>query len=162
VFDDRISDLISDDLTLVDFRPRNAGHVRLTGAEVQTRWDLSPQWSALMTYAYLLNRDRSGPEEAAQYERHSGSLGLTHGFAQGWRVSLLQYNTSGSGVNEWAQSRTDVSVSKALALGAQRALLQLTWTHQQPETRTYHPIVGYVSATYDQASTLLASLRASY
>jgi iron complex outermembrane receptor protein len=162
VFDDRVSDLISGYLTLVDFRPRNSGHVRLTGAEVQTRWDFSPQWSALMTYAYLLNRDRSGPEEAAQYERHSGALGLTHAFADGWRASLLQSNTSGSGVNEWAQSRTNVSVSKALSLGAQRALLQLTWTHQQPETRTYHPILGYYSATYDQASTLLASLRVSY
>jgi iron complex outermembrane receptor protein len=162
VFDDHVSDLISGYLTLVDFRPRNSGYVHLTGAEVQTRWDLSPQWSALMTYAYLLNRDRSGPEEAAQYERHSGSLGLTHAFGEGWRASLLQYNTSGSGVNEWAQSRTDLSLSKALNLGAQRALLQVTWTHQQPESRTYHPIVGYVSATYDQASTVLASLRVSY
>lgn len=162
IFDDHVSDLISGYLTLLEFAPRNAGHVRLTGAELQSRWEFAPQWSALMSYAYLLNRDRSGPEEAAQYERHSGALGLSHAFGEGWRVSLLQYNTSGDGVNEWAQSRTDVSVLKTLSLGRQRGQLQLTWTHQQPQWRTYHPLVGYTAATYDQASTLTASLRVSF
>lgn len=111
VFDDRLTQLITDyDLTET-FRPTNNGSVRLTGAESQVTWEFAPRWSTWLNFAYLLNRHPSTYVESLQYSRHSGAIGLSHGFNDRWRASLAGYFSSGDGYAERPYARSDLTLS---------------------------------------------------
>lgn len=116
VFDDELTELISEKLQVASFQPTNNGAVRLSGAELQTNVELSPSWSAFFNYAYLRNHQATTQLERTQYARHSGAIGLAHIFGAGWRGSLAYYGSSGDGVGETHYGRTDLTLGKAFSV----------------------------------------------
>lgn len=149
-FDDRLTNLISDRLVIQDFAPENNNAVRLTGTEVQTSWEWSPKWSAILNYAYLLNRHATSSVETIQYLRHSGLLGVSRSFGFGWRTSLAFYGASGNGTHESGYGRTDLTVSRHFSLGSQSAQAALTVSYlHTPEITTYLHEGQYFNTYYD-------------
>jgi iron complex outermembrane receptor protein len=115
IFDDRLTDLISEKLQVADFSPTNTNSAHLRGTEWQINYEPSDRWMFNLAYAYLHN-DATTPLEQTQYANHSGALGLTRVFERGWRGSLAFY---GSGANSFGQSfygRQDMTFSKTFAL----------------------------------------------
>ena len=112
LFDDDLTNLISERTNLAGLTPTNSGAVKLRGAELQASMQWSPRWSAFVNYAYLDNRGATNLLERTLYSRHSGSLGLSHDFAGGWRGALAYYGASGDGVQESRYGRTDLTLSK--------------------------------------------------
>lgn len=163
VFDDHLTGLVSDHLTLVDFAPQNAGSVHLTGLELQTSWEITPDWSALWHHAYLLNRDRSGPVEAGQYSRHSGAIGLTHALSSQWRASALHTFASGDGINESRYARTDLTVSRAWPVAGTRVLASLSLSHLSPtKVQTYRDATHFFTSSYDDPLSIHGHVRLSF
>jgi iron complex outermembrane receptor protein len=116
IFDDKLTDLVSQKLQLSDFFPTNDNSVRLRGVELQADYEPSNRWMLHLAYSYLLNSDASTSLEQTQYGKHSGTLGLTHLTDSGWRYALAFY---GNGANTAAQTfygREDLTVSKTFSL----------------------------------------------
>lgn len=113
VFDDRLTDLISERTNLAGLTPTNAGGVGLRGAELQVSGRLSAQWLGHATYAYLDNRDPTNILERTLWSRHSGSIGLSREFDDGWQMAGSYTGASGTGYQQSRYGRTDLTVSKA-------------------------------------------------
>lgn len=154
VFDDRLTQLISDRLFIQDFAPANIGSVRLTGAELQTSWEWSPKWSGMLNYAYLLNRHPSSSVETMQYERHSGMVGLSHLLGEGWRTSLAFYGASGNGMHESSYGRTDLVLSRQFMLGAKPSSVSLvvSYLHNRVVSTYQHEGVYFTTSYTDPLS----------
>jgi iron complex outermembrane recepter protein len=159
VFDDRLSRLISDRLTLLDFAPSNADSVRLTGAEVQGSWEWSRTWSGMLSYGYLLNRQATAQVEAAQYARHSGSVGISHALSDTWRASLAHYGASGNTV-EPGYARTDASLLHNFNLGGKAGLVSFGLSYLgTPSVNTFQIAGRYASSRYDQRLAIHGQVR---
>lgn len=113
VFDDRLSDLISERTNLAGLVPTNAGSVRLTGAELQVNLRFGSEWNGYANYAYLDNREATNILERTQWSRHSGSIGLSRDFGGGWQAAVAYAGQSGNGYQQSAYGRTDLVLSRA-------------------------------------------------
>lgn len=113
VFDDELTDLISERTNLAGLRPTNAGSVTLRGAELQASGRLSPQWFAHATYAYLDNRYPTNILERTLWSRHSGSIALSRELTGGWQVAGRYTGASGDGHQQSSYGRADLVVSQA-------------------------------------------------
>jgi iron complex outermembrane receptor protein len=163
VFDDRLSHLISEILSVVDFSPDNSGSVRLTGFELQGQWDVSARWSTWLSYGYLLNRQANYVDEKAQYSRHSGALGVSVALSDAWRASVAHYAASGDGVNEVRYARTDLTVSHLFSVGGQPGTLSVTLGYlDTPTVVTYQEVASFYTATYDRRVSVQAQLRMAF
>ncbi|MCR5867576.1 TonB-dependent receptor [Aquincola sp. J276] len=118
LFDDRLTDLISERTNLAGVPPTNAGAVHLRGSELQVSGRLSAQWMGHATYGYLDNRRFTNILERTLWSRHSGSFGLSREFEGGWQLSGAYTGASGTGYQQSRYGRTDVTVSKAWKHGA--------------------------------------------
>lgn len=163
VFDDHLSHLISERLSTLDFSPDNSGAVRLTGAEVQARWDPSAAWSTWLSYGYLLNREATHSEEKSQYSRHSGAVGVSVALSRAWRVSAAHYAASGDGVHQLDYERTDLTVQHAFNWWSQPGSLALTLSYlNTPSVSTYLDANRYFTSTYDHQFSLHGQLRVAF
>lgn len=157
VFDDRLSDLISERTNLAGLVPTNNGRVRLTGAELQLSQRLPSGWNGYANYAYLDNRDATNILERTQWSRHSGAVGLGRDFGDGWQAAIAYAGQSGNGYQQAAYGRTDVVLSRAFAadrtrwrltLGLQRLDSPVTTysigSAQPLESRRSNRLAGYV------------------
>ncbi|MDI1260969.1 TonB-dependent receptor [Aquabacterium sp.] len=163
VFDDRLSHLIAGRVAVSQFTPDNTGGVRLTGAELQARWDPSRRWSGWLSYAYLLNRDATHPEEMAQYSRHSGALGVSAAVSDAWRVSAAYYGSSGDGVNEVRYSRSDLTVLRLFSLDGQPGSLSLTLSYlDTPTVNVFLEAHRYYSSTYQSRLGIHGQVRVAF
>lgn len=140
LFDDHMSQLLVDH---VPFDPFMTGYlppgsVRLTGLETQMAWDWGDGWSGFMNYTNLLNRKASNDDERRQWSRHSGAIGISRAWAQGWQASLSHQASSGNGTYETRSARTTAHVSRALKLGGHPASAALTLTYLDPAYVTDH------------------------
>lgn len=163
VFDDHLSHLISERLSTLDFSPDNTGAVRMTGAEVQARWDPSAAWSTWLSYGYLLNREASHSEEMSQYSRHSGAVGVSLALSRAWRVSAAHYAASGDGVHQLDYGRTDLTVQHAFNWWSQPGSLALTLSYlNTPSVSTYLDANRYFTSTYERQLSLHGQLRVAF
>lgn len=163
VFDDQLTQLISNVLNVTDFAADNTGSVRLTGAEVQAQWEVSSRWSAWLSYSYLLNRQASHPGERGQYARHSGAGGVSVLLSRDWRASVAHYSASGDGIYELRYARTDLTVSHAFLLGGQPGTLSLTLGYlDTPTVNTYQEVGTYYTSTYDRRLSVQGQLRMAF
>jgi iron complex outermembrane receptor protein len=163
VFDDQLKQLISERLTTTDFTPDNSGSVRLTGAELQARWEPSATWSTWLSYAYLLNRGASHPEEMSQYSRHSGAAGVSLALSRAWRISAAHYAAGGDGIHQSAYGRTDLTVQHAFNWWAQPGSLSLTLSYlDTPSVTTYVDSRRYFTSTYDNPFSIHGQLRVAF
>lgn len=118
LFDDRLTDLISERTNLAGVPPTNDGAVHLRGGELQVSGRVSAQWLGHATYGYLDNRHFTNILERTLWSRHSGSFGLSREFEGGWQLSGAYTGASGTGYQQSRYGRTDVTVSKAWKHGA--------------------------------------------
>lgn len=115
IFDDKLTGLISEKLQLSDFSPTNINSARLRGAELQVTYEPNERWMFYLAYSYLHNK-ASTPLEQTQYASHSGALGLTRTFDNGWRGSLAVYGAGAGAAGQKFYSRQDLTLSKRFAL----------------------------------------------
>ena len=163
VFDERLKQLISNPLTVVDFNPDNNGRVRLNGAEVQASWNMSSKWSGWLTYSYLLNRHATPFEETLQYERHSGGAGVSVDLSDTWRASLAHYAASGNGLQELGYGRTDLTLSHAFNLGNQAASASLTMGYlSTPAVHNHIDEQTYFTSAYDHRVSIVGQVRIAF
>ena len=166
LFDDRLKNLISQRLSVLDFSPDNQGSVRLTGAEFQAQWDMSRTWSGWLSYSHLLNRDATDVQEYSQYAKNSGALGVSVALSDTWRASAAHYAASGNGLVELGYARTDLTIAHSFTLAPQTAAsLSLTIGYlQTPETRTYIGIgsAQSVSNAYDSRFNVFGQARIAF
>jgi iron complex outermembrane receptor protein len=163
LFDDRLRQLISNSLSVLDFNPDNSGRVRLSGAEVQASWNISSRWSGWLTYSYLINRHASSVQETLQYERHSGAGGVSVALNDNWRASLAHSAASGNGLQELGYGRTDLTLAHAFNLGNQAASVSLTLGYlSTPTVRNYIDEQTYSTAGYDDRFSLMGQLRIAF
>jgi len=113
IFDDQLTDLISERTNLAGLLPTNAGAVNLRGAELQVSGRLSAQWFGHATYAYLDNRKPTNILERTLWSRHSGSVGLSREFDGGWQLAGNYIAASGTGYQQSRYGRADLILSKA-------------------------------------------------
>ena len=117
VFDDRLTDLISEKLQLSDFSPTNNNSLRLRGAELQLNYEPTDRWMVYLAYAYLHSSDASTLLEQTQYANHSGALGITRILDNGWRFSLAYYGAAAGPMTQTSYGRHDMTLSKSFAIG---------------------------------------------
>jgi iron complex outermembrane recepter protein len=163
LFDERLTHLISQPLTLQDFAPDNANSVRLTGAEIQTQWELSNSWSGWLSYGYLLNRDATTPYERSQYSRHSGGLGASYALSDQWRASLAHFGSTGDGGLDTSYGRTDLTLSYAFASGKQLGQASLTVRHLATPNLNYQQGTGTpFTSSYDRRTSIQGQVRLAF
>ena len=143
VFDDRLTGLISEKLQVSDFSPTNNNSVHLRGAELQVNYSPNDRWMAYLAYAYLHSRDASTALEQTQYSNHSGALGVTRLFNDGWRVSLAYYGSNASTAAQTFYGREDITLSKTSSLGKDsRLTTSFTIRHLDNVTTQYFQDFG--------------------
>lgn len=163
LFDERLKQLISRQLNVLDFNPDNSGHVRLSGAEMQTSWTISSTWSSWLAYSYLLNRDAHPVQETLQYARHSGAGGVSVALSDNWRASLAHYAASGNGLYELGYGRTDLTLAHAFMLGEQSASASLTVAYlSTPAVHNYIDNQSYFTAAYDKRWSIVGQVRIAF
>jgi iron complex outermembrane receptor protein len=118
VFNERLTDLISEKLQLSDFRPTNTGAVTLRGAELAGSAPLSAALRLDLTYAYLDNINPTNPTERTHYSRHSGFAALVANVGV-YEGALAFYGATGEGLGQSDYGRLDLRLARSLrALGA--------------------------------------------
>ncbi|MCR5868489.1 TonB-dependent siderophore receptor [Aquincola sp. J276] len=113
VFDDQLTRLISERTNLAGLTPTNAGAVNLRGAEFQISGRLSGEWFGHATYGYLDNRNPTNILERTLWSRHSGSVGVSREFGNGWQLAGSYTGASSTGYQQSRYGRADLVVSKA-------------------------------------------------
>jgi iron complex outermembrane recepter protein len=116
VFDDKLTDLISEKYQVAEFAPTNNNSARLRGAELQLSYRPSDRWLLYLAYGYLDN-EPSTIDEQTQYARHSGALGLSLLLPKQWRASFAYYGYGASSAGQSRYGREDLSLSKLFKLG---------------------------------------------
>lgn len=163
LFDDRLSDLVSEKLQVSSFTPTNNGSVELRGLELQADFDLSPDWRGFVHYAYLDNRNANPLTERTQYARHSGSIGLSQRWGDGWSWSAQYHGATANGVDQSRDGRQDVTIGKAFRFGRTAAAASLLLRRLDNKTTTaYLDTTSSTSSSYDNRLQVLGQLRVSF
>ncbi len=137
LFDERLSDLISEKLQVSAFQPTNNGSLALTGLELQTSVEPVRGWTAFLNYAYLDSHGATNPIEQTQYSRHSGSLGVSHTMEGGMLWSLAYYGASGNGLGQNSYGRTDFTLAKTFTAHGARCRASATVSRLDNMSTTY-------------------------
>ncbi len=161
VFNDRLTDLISEPISIGTVAQTNSNSVRLRGVELQASASLDGGWSGFATYAYLLNTDATIAIEQAQYSRHSGSIGVSKVLGSGWRVSSAYFGSSGNGANT-SYGRLDTIVSKAFVIADRQAEAMLRITRLDSPTLTYYAGSSRETSRYNNRLQAYAELKLSF
>ena len=163
VFNDSLTNLISEKLQLTSFRPTNRNSVRLRGGEFQGTVSPSERWSLFLSYAYLDNTDASTILERTQYSRHSGAIGTSYLMGDGWRWSLAYYGASGDGVGQSYYGREDFTLSKTFKMQSTRIDGSLIVRRLDRPSVTYFRDFGDVlESRYEHRFQVFGSIKVSF
>lgn len=163
IFDDHLTDLISEKLQVSSFAPTNNNSVRLSGAEFQINSEISASWSAFLNYSYLVNHDASTIIETSQYSRHSGALGINHSFGDGWAWSLAWYGASADGPGQGHYGREDVTLSKSFRIDGARARASIIARRLDNKSPPYFRDIGSAPiSSYDNRVQILGQIQVSF
>lgn len=163
VFDDRLTNLISEKLQVSDFAPTNNGSVHLRGLELQADVELATDWHGLARYAYLDNRNANPITERTQYSRHSGSVGLSHKFGDGWSWSAMYQGASPNGIDQSHDGREELTLSKVFKLAGSDATASLLLRRLDNKTTTaYLDTDSSTSSSYNNRLQIFGHFRVSF
>lgn len=163
VFDDELKEPISEKLQVSSFQPTNNNSVRLRGTELQANFVPSNRWTVFFNYAYLRNQHASTPLERTQYSRHSGAVGVTQAFGDGWRWSLAYYGSSGDGLGERYYGREDLTLTRTFNLQTARATASLIVRRLDNRSVTYFRDVGdTLKSEYDNRLQIYGYFRVAF
>jgi iron complex outermembrane receptor protein len=163
LFDDEMSRLISERLTLDSFKPTNNGEVRLRGAELQADLDLANGWSGHAGYTRLSNRSNT-PMERTQYSKNSALFGVARQFDSGWRAGLSVYWASAAPGGQSRYGRQDLTVSKSFRVGSRATVTPVLSVSHLSErlTSAVYDVDRMLVNGYSDSTRFAASLRVSY
>lgn len=136
LFDDRLTNLISERITLANFAPSNANALRLRGAEIQVDYTPTPKWNVHAGYSHL-NADATTPMELTQHSSNSGTFAVSHLFTGDFRVSLAAYRNAGSDTGQSGFGKQELTVSKRVRIADAVFTPMLTVTHLDENDVTY-------------------------
>lgn len=161
LFDERLTDLISEPISVTTGTQTNNNSVRLRGVELQASASLGAAWSGFVNYAYLLNTDATIAIERAQYSRHSGSIGVAKVLNGGWRVSSVYFGSSGDGENN-GYGRLDITLSKAFTIADRQAEAMLRVTRLDNAMVRYFAGSSSAMSRYNDRLQAFAELKLSF
>ena len=121
-FDDTLTNLISQAVTVAQFPPNNAGFVHLSGVELSSSFKFSASAGGFANYAYLNSSNASSKLEQAQYARNTGNLGVYKHFSGGIVASLLYTGSSNEAVGGSRYGKLDGVLSKNFQGGVSASL----------------------------------------
>lgn len=140
LFDDRLTNLISQRLTLSGFNPTNANWLRLRGAELQVDYAPVPNWTVHAGYSHL-NADASTPLELTQNSKNSGMIAATRLLPGDVRLSLAAYKNQGATTGQNGFGKQDLTLSKRFRMGSTTLTPTFTLTHlDETEVRYFYDI----------------------
>lgn len=163
VFDDKLSNLISDPFSLAYFSPANRGDIQLRGAELQADIGPSDGWLMHFGYAYLKNHAAS-PLERTHYAKHNGTLAVAYPLPGGWRGSLAVYAGSGTSEGQSAFGKQDLNFWKTFHIGPDTSITPtFTVAHLSHETVKYLYNVGSsIENSYGRSMQYFLSVKLAY
>lgn len=163
IFDDQLTDLISEKLQNSDFRPTNNNWIRLRGLELQVTYTPTDRCALHFAYSNLHN-DTSNSFEQTQYAKHSGALGLTHTGKNGWRHSLSLYKQGADSQGQSFYGREDLTISKLYRLGKDKTFTpSFTISHLDNRSSTFLVDVGRIrESRYNSTMQYFATLKLTF
>jgi iron complex outermembrane receptor protein len=126
LFEEDISNMISESFTSDGYTPSNDNRMRFEGAEAQIDWRPGGRDRLRLTYAYV-DQTATHERDLRLAARHSGSLAWLRAWPRDWSSSVIYYGADA--LNERRFERLDLRLAKRLRLG--RADLQLAGVLQQ-------------------------------
>lgn len=162
LFDDQLTNLISERLALVSFNPSNANSLRLRGAELQVDYAPTPKWSVHAGYSYL-DASATTPMELTQYSRNSGMFAASHLLPGDVRVSLAAYKNQGSENGQSGFGKQDLTLSKRFRVGGAGLTPTLTVTHlDETEVRYFYDISNSITNRIGNKMQYQVSIKATF
>lgn len=163
LFDDKLTNLISEKLQLSDFNPTNNNSARQRGAEVQLTFHPSRRWRGHLSYGYLDNAT-THPNERTLYARHSGSFGLAYTTHDQWTLAITAYGHTANDQGQSAFGRQDLTLSKQLRITrASQLRAAFTARHLNNRSSTYRDDVNQTrESRYNDSMQYLFTLGVSF
>ena len=146
VYDDELSDLISQKLEVSNFAPTNTNSLRLKGFEMQVTYQPTEKWSAYATYSKLLNEGATSPYEITQVADNMGVVGVARTFDNDWKASALFQASSGNGLGQTYYQQESLVLTKKLKVAGARVTATASAAHLDNPNQTYLQDVGNVIA----------------
>lgn len=163
LFQDRLTQLISERLRLAKFNPTNSGSVRLSGAELQANVGLTPEWRGLATYAYLRNYEASTRNEQAQYSRHSGAVAVSYTTNTGVTITGAVYGASAQGLGQSSYGREDIRIAKSGRIGDVRTTTAILLSRlDKKDVHTIQDSGGTTFSSLRQRFQIIGQIAFSY
>lgn len=162
LFDDRLTNLISERITLASFNPTNANSLRLRGAEIQVDYAPTPKWNVHAGYSHL-NAAATTPMELTQYSRNSGMFAASHLLPGDVRLSLAAYKNQGAATGQSAFGKQDLLISKRFRIGGAVLTPTLTVTHlDETEVRYFYDIGKSITNRIGNQMQYQVSIKATF
>lgn len=140
LFDDRLTDLISERLTLSSYAPTNSNALRLKGAEVQLDYAPSPKWNIHAGYTHL-DANATTLTELTQYARNSGLIAVSHLLPGDLRVSFAAYQNQASSLGNNPYGKQELTLSKAMRVGTSIVTPSFTMSHlNETEVTSFYDV----------------------
>lgn len=121
LFDDNLSNLISQRIQLNASGYSNQSEAHLRGAEFQVDYQPSDRWTVHAGYSYLLN-EATNPMERSLYSRNSGSIAVSHLLSNGWMGAIGLYKYDAGDVGQSAFGKQELTFSKKFRLDGRMSI----------------------------------------
>lgn len=118
LYEETLTDLISEKLQFFDYYPTNNGRAVIRGGELQIEHRPTRHLATWLTYAYIVSSSNNYYERSLN-ARHSGSAVLTYNWPNKWTTTLSYVGNSILG-GLTAYGRTDFIVAKEILGDGQR------------------------------------------
>lgn len=116
LFNNRLKNLISQNIALADFQPNNDARVRISGVETEIQYRPSHRWLLRLSHAYLRTDFPIRYWREIQFTpRYAGSLFVLWKLPQDWQLSASYYYADN--INEKHYSRGDLRLAKTWRIG---------------------------------------------
>lgn len=163
IFEDKLTDLISEKLQHGDFKPTNNNWVRLRGAEFQVSYTPTHRWSLHFAYSNLNNRSSTILEQT-QYAQHSGALGVTYAAAHGWNTAFAIYQYLANANGQSRYGREDLTISKSYRFRKNVSLTpSFTVSHLDNRSSTFFVDTGKIrESRYNHSMQYFAALKLNF
>lgn len=130
VFNDKLTKLISDPVSLERFNPKNADWVKQYGAETEIDYRPTPQWLIHASYSYI-NSETSSHTEVSFTPENAASVLISYEFTNNLQLSYSRYYTEDMEPrNRNTFSRSDTKVSKRFTLSNTEIEVAYVWQYR--------------------------------
>lgn len=110
LYESKLTDLISEDISFFTIDYTNDNKLRLTGAEFQAHYSPTSNWWVNIGYAHN-NNDSDNRFETSIYAEDSGSFRTSYAFNNNWSAALGYYAHITDAVSFYDYHRTDLVIT---------------------------------------------------